>query len=112
MWYRTPPVCMQRCRGSKEKGRKREGRPELWEWEKSVELENARLGTSVQVLLDYRKPQWRGSVGTIKKRYGTQHYTAFEVLFPDGQSELFWDHQLEEPQKPPSRPPWWRWLFG
>src|SRR5215207_11681650 len=113
MGYRIPPVCMQRCRGSKGKGRKREGRPELWEWEKkSVELKDARLGTSVQVLLDYRKPQRRGSVGTIQKRYGTHHYMAFEVLFPDGQSELFWDHQLEEPQKASSQPLWWRWLFG
>jgi hypothetical protein len=32
-------------------------------------------------------------------------------LFSDGQSELFWDHQLEESHKPPSRAPWWRWLF-
>ena len=76
-----------------------------------MELEDARLGTSVQMLLDYRKPQRRGSVGTIKQRYGSADYTAFEVLFPDGHSELFWDHQLEESQKPSSRPLWWRWLF-
>jgi hypothetical protein len=77
-----------------------------------VELEDARVGTSVRVQLDYRKPQRRGSVGTVKKRYGTHHYTAFEVLFPNGQSELFWDHQLEESQKASSQPLWWRWLFG
>ena len=77
-----------------------------------MELENARAGTSVQVLSDYRKPERPLSLGTIKKRYGTHDYTAFEVLFPDGQSELFWDHQLEELQKLPSRGPWWRWLFG
>jgi hypothetical protein len=108
MGYRIPSVCLQRCRGVKGKGRKREGRPELWEWEKSMEVENTPVGTSVRVQVDYRKPQRRGSVGTIKKRYGTDHYTAFEVLFPDGQSELFWDHQLEESQKPSSRPLWWR----
>src|SRR5215217_8685265 len=94
--YGKTPVCLQRCRDVKGKGRIRELRPELWEWEKSVEIKDARLGTSVQVLLDYRKPQRRGAVGTIKKRYGTHDYTAFEVLFPDGQSELFWEHQLEE----------------
>ena len=77
-----------------------------------MELEDVRVGMSVQVVLDYRKPYRRGSVGTIKKRYGTHDYTAFEVLFPDGQSELFWDHQLEESQKPPAPPQWWRWLFG
>jgi len=76
-----------------------------------VELEDARVGTSVQVLSDYRKPDRQGWVGTIKKRYGTRHYTAFEVLFLDGQSELFWDHQLEESEKPRSRAPWWRLLF-
>jgi hypothetical protein len=79
---------------------------------KPTELEEAQVGTSVQVQVDYRKPQRRGSVGTIKKRYGSAHYTAFEVLFPDGQAELFWDHQLEESEKQPSRAPWWRWLFG
>jgi hypothetical protein len=35
-------------------------------------------------------------VGTIHKRYEVAEYTAFEVLFADGQSELFWDHQLKE----------------
>ena len=83
----------------------------LWE-KKSVEKEDARVGTRVRVQMDYRKPQRRGSVGTIKKRYVTHDYMAFEVLFPDGQSELFWDHQLEESQKLLSRPLWWWWLFG
>ena len=55
-----------------------------------MEVEDTPVGTSVRVQVDYRKSQRRGSVGTVKKRYGTDHYTAFEVLFPDGQSELFW----------------------
>ncbi len=46
--------------------------------------------------MDYRDPQRRGSVGTIQKRYGVAEYMAFEILFADGQTELFWDHQLEE----------------
>ena len=61
-----------------------------------MDLEDARLGASVLVRLDYRRPHRQGSVGTIKKRYGTPDYRAFEVLFPDGNTELFWDHQLEE----------------
>jgi hypothetical protein len=55
-----------------------------------------RAGTKVRVRVDYRKPHRRGAIGTIKKRYGSGEYTAFEVSFSDGQSELFWDHQLEE----------------
>ena len=73
-----------------------------------MEFEAARVGTRVQVQLDYRKPHRRGAVGTIKKRYGIPEYTAFEVLFADGQRELFWDHQLEEAKETsPKR----RWVF-
>ena len=61
-----------------------------------MELEDVRVGTTVMVRSDYRKPRRQGAVGTIKKRYGTPEYRAFEVLFSDGRSELFWDHQLEE----------------
>ncbi len=61
-----------------------------------MELEEARVGKRVRVQLDYRKPHRQGSVGTIHKLYGTREYRAFEVLFSDGQTGLFWDHQLEE----------------
>ena len=61
-----------------------------------MDLEGARLGTSVLVRLDFRDSYRQGAIGTIRKRYGTSDYRAFEVLFPDGQTELFWDHQLEE----------------
>jgi hypothetical protein len=64
-----------------------------------MELEDVRVGSSVQVQLDYRKPHRRGAVGTVKKRYGPREYLAFEVLFSDGQRELFWGHQLEELEK-------------
>jgi len=63
---------------------------------RSMELEGEQVGTRVRVQVDYRDPQRRGSVGTIQKRYGVAEYMAFEVLFADGQTELFWDHQLEE----------------
>ena len=62
----------------------------------STHLVEAQLGTRVRVQVDYRDPQRRGAVGTIQKRYGVGEYLAFEVLFADGQTELFWDHQLEE----------------
>jgi len=74
------------------------------------ELEEARIGTRVRVQVDYREPQRRGAVGTIHKRYGVAEYTAFEVLFADGSSELFWDHLLEEVKEPSTRSKR-RWVF-
>ena len=73
-----------------------------------MELEDARLGTSVLVRSDYRDSHRQGAVGTMKKRYGTPDYRVFEVMFPDGQTELFWDHQLEEAKE--SSPKGW-WVF-
>jgi hypothetical protein len=72
-----------------------------------MELEEARIGTRVRVDLDYRKAHLQGLVGTIKKHYGAPNYLAFEVLFPDGQRQLFWDYQLEEVSPRPKR----RWVF-
>ena len=63
---------------------------------KSTQLEEAQIGTRVRVQVDYRDPQRRGSVGTIQKRSGFAEYRVFEILFADGQTELFWDHQLEQ----------------
>jgi hypothetical protein len=94
------------------------GRPEFrWLWEKPMELEDLRVGTRagmrpgtrVRVGVDYRKPHRRGAIGTIKKHYGSGEYTAFEVSFPDGQAELFWDHQLEEAEEfsPRAKKRWW-----
>jgi len=75
-------------------------------WGEVMQLEDAGVGTRVQVQLDYTKPHLQGSVGTVKKRYGVPSYTVFEVLFPDGQTELYWDHQLEEaPLRRSKR--WW-----
>jgi hypothetical protein len=62
----------------------------------SPKLEKAQEGTRVRVQVDYREPRRRGEVGTIQKRYGVAEYRAFEVLFADGQTKLFWDHQLEK----------------
>ncbi len=77
---------------------------------KSTELVEARIGTKVRVQSDYSKPNRRGSIGTIKKRYGVPNYTAFEVLFPDGRTEMFWEHQLEEAKEPSARSNRW-WVF-
>ena len=61
-----------------------------------MHLDDTLVGTRVRVQLDYRRQHRQGAVGTIKKRYGIPEYTTFEVLFADGQSGLFFDHQLEE----------------
>ena len=71
-----------------------------------MEWEAARVGMRVQVQLDYGEPSVQGAVGTIKKRYRVPEYKAFEVLFADGQRELFWDHELEE-AKETSPKGWW-----
>ena len=55
-----------------------------------MELEGARVGTTVQVQLDYGEPHLQGALGTIQKRYGVPEYTAFDVLLPDGRTKLFW----------------------
>jgi hypothetical protein len=76
-----------------------------------MESEAIRVGTRVRVLSDYKKPSREGAVGTIQKRHGTPDYTAFEVLFSDGHTELFWDHQLEEAREPAYRSKKRRWRF-
>ena len=78
---------------------------------KSTHLEEAQVGTRVRVQVDYRDPKRRGAIGTIQKCYGVAEYRAFEVLFSDGSSELFWDHQLEEAREPSLRSKL-RWVFG
>ena len=76
-----------------------------------MELEAARVGTRVRVQLDYGEPPLQGALGTIQKRYEVPEYTAFEDMFPDGRTKLFWAHQLEEAREPSSRPKWW-WVFS
>ena len=76
-----------------------------------MELEVAQVGTRVRVQLDYGEPPpLQGALGTIQKRYGVPEYTAFEVLFADGRTKLFWEHQLEEAKELSSRPKRW-WVF-
>ena len=75
-----------------------------------MELKDVQAGTRVRVNVDYRKAHLQGLVGTIMKYYGAPDYLAFEVLFPDGRRELFWDHQLEETKESPSLPKRW-WVF-
>ena len=77
-----------------------------------MKLEDAPIGTRVLVRVDYTKEAHRqGTVGRINKCYQVPYYEAFEVVFPDGQTELFWEHQLERTEgwsfKPKKRRGWW-----
>ena len=56
----------------------------------------AQIGKRVRVRKNHRGTPLRGVVGTIEKRWGDPSYAAFDVLFDDGRSELFWHHELEE----------------
>jgi len=48
----------------------------------------------VRISDGHRRPALRGLIGTINQRYGDSSYVALEVLFENGQSELFWHHEL------------------
>jgi hypothetical protein len=64
-----------------------------------MKLEEAYPGARVRVRGNYRKPELRGAVGTIVKRWGEPNYAAVEVRFDGGRSHLFWRHELEEIQE-------------
>jgi hypothetical protein len=61
-----------------------------------MKLEEARVGARVRVRSGYRKPELRGAVGTIVKRWGGPISATVEVRFDGGKSELFWRHELEK----------------
>ena len=61
-----------------------------------MRAQEAHVGARVRIRPDYRKPNLRGAVGTIKKLWGPPHYGAVEVRFEGGSSELLWRHEVEE----------------
>jgi hypothetical protein len=58
--------------------------------------EEAQLGKRVRVREDHCQANLRGREGTIAKRWGNPCYVALDVLFDDGDWQLFWHHELEE----------------
>ena len=71
----------------------------------------ARPGVLVRVHQCYRKPDMRGLVGSIRRRYGGPDYTALEVQFEDGHIALFWPEELELVKEMPSQY-FWRRIFA
>ena len=76
-----------------------------------MELQDASVGTSVLVRVDYTKAHRQGAVGRIRKCYQVPNYEAYEVLFPDGQTKLFWEHQLEGAKESSLKPKKRWWVF-
>ena len=64
-----------------------------------MRLEEALVGARVRVRSGYSKPELRGLVGTIAKRWGSPHYAVLEVRFDGGRSQLFWRHEVEMVQE-------------
>jgi hypothetical protein len=58
------------------------------------------VGTLVRVNQNDRNPNLRGQVGTVTHRYGSVSYAAFDVLFSNGCSELFWHYEVEKTNLP------------
>jgi hypothetical protein len=58
--------------------------------------EEAQVGKRVRIRKDHLTANLRGQEGTIAKRWGNPYYTALDVLFDDGNWELFWFHELDE----------------
>jgi hypothetical protein len=58
--------------------------------------EEMQIGKRVRVRHNHRMTTWSGQEGTIAKSWGDPTYSALDVDFDDGRSELFWHHELED----------------
>jgi hypothetical protein len=58
--------------------------------------EEMQIGKRVRVRKDHHTANWSGQEGTISKSWGDPTYSALDVDFDDGRSELFWHYELEE----------------
>ena len=61
-----------------------------------MRAEQAQIGKRVRVRKDHRKAESRGREGTIAHRWGSPSYPALDVVFDEGDWQLFWYHELEE----------------
>lgn len=74
--------------------------------------EEARIGIRVRVRADHRRSEFRDRPGTIEQQYGSPHYAALEVRFENGDSQLFWHHELDELEGEPAQRRWLGRAFG
>jgi hypothetical protein len=59
-----------------------------------LDSKEKRIGARVRVDERCRRPHLHGMVGRIGHRYGVAGCATLEVWFPEGQTELFSEHDL------------------
>ena len=64
-----------------------------------MKSEEACVGKRVRVRKDHSMANLRGRRGTIVQRWGNSSHAALDVLLDEGNSLLFWFHELEESDK-------------
>jgi hypothetical protein len=64
---------------------------------------DAQVGTRARAHDNCLNPEMRGKVGTIAKRWGHSDYVALDVVLDDGESHLFWHHELESVEEKHSK---------
>ena len=57
--------------------------------------EEAQIGKRVRVRKDHRKAEMQGREGIIANRWGNPTYPALDVLYDEGDLQLFWYYELE-----------------
>jgi hypothetical protein len=62
-----------------------------------LDSDEVQSGMLVRVREDRRRPELEGMVGIVRKSYGAPEYLAIDVELEDGQLELFWFYQLDDP---------------
>jgi hypothetical protein len=60
-----------------------------------LESHEACPGVMVRVREGYRKSEFDGMLGTVKRTFGHPDYAAVDVELEDGRLKLFWHHQLD-----------------
>jgi len=62
-----------------------------------VRVEEAQVGKRVAVRWPLQRAECLGIEGTITRAWGGNHrYSALDVLLDEGDTHLFWQHELEE----------------
>ena len=61
-----------------------------------MKSEKARIGMRVRARDSLLRTELRGKNGTVARIWGHLGFSALDVLFDDGGSQLFWHHELEE----------------
>jgi hypothetical protein len=58
-----------------------------------MKSEKARIGMRVRARDSLLRTELRGKNGTVARIWGHPEFSALDVLFDDGGSQLFWHHE-------------------